>query len=62
MEKIKKEPVQISGIDRKIAQIPKDHIPGWGIDAAPDNDPPIHKTLEWCYYERINYKNLCSNV
>ena len=26
-------------MDRKIANSPKDNIPGWGMDADPENDP-----------------------
>jgi hypothetical protein len=57
MEKIKNEPVQISGIDRKIANTPKDHIPGWGIDADPENDPTYPmKNWNGADYERMNYE------
>ncbi|GAB2702053.1 hypothetical protein GCM10027037_29450 [Mucilaginibacter koreensis] len=57
MEKIKKEPDQISGIDRKIADVSKDHIPGWGIDADPENDP-TYPMKHWngADYQRINYE------
>jgi hypothetical protein len=57
MEKTKREPVQISGIDRKIANAPKNHIPGWGIDADPENDP-TYPMKHWngADYERLNYE------
>jgi hypothetical protein len=57
METTKKEPAQISGIDRKIADTPKDHIPGWGMDADPENDP-TYPMKHWngADYERINYE------
>jgi hypothetical protein len=45
-----------SELDRQIANSPKD-IPGWGIDADPENDPtyPIkHRT--GADYERLNYE------
>ncbi|WP_240663384.1 hypothetical protein [Mucilaginibacter limnophilus] len=55
--KNKKEPDQISGIDRKIAEMPKDHIPGWGIDADPENDPTYPmKIWNGADYQRINYE------
>jgi hypothetical protein len=43
--------------DRKIADAPKNNIPGWGFDADPDNDPtyPI-KHRNGADYERINYE------
>jgi hypothetical protein len=43
--------------DRRIANSPKDHIPGWGIDADPENDPtyPI-KNWNGADYERFNYE------
>jgi hypothetical protein len=42
--------------DRRIANSPKDHIPGWGIDADPENDPtyPI-KNWNGADYQRFNY-------
>ncbi|WP_158827112.1 hypothetical protein [Mucilaginibacter lacusdianchii] len=57
MEKVKKELDQISGIDRKIADAPKDHIPGWGMDADPENDP-TYPMKHWngADYQRINYE------
>ena len=45
-----------SELDRQIAASPKD-IPGWGVDANPENDPtyPIkHRT--GADYERLNYE------
>lgn len=45
-----------SDIDRRIANAPKD-IPGWGIDADPENDPTYpmkHNT--GADYERLNYE------
>src|SRR3569832_1705726 len=57
MDTIQIEPDQISGIDRKIADTPKDHIPGWGIDADPKNDPTYPmKHRNGADYERINYE------
>ena len=46
-----------SDMDRKIADLPKDHIPGWGHDADPENDPTYpmkHRT--GADYERLNYE------
>lgn len=43
--------------DRRIANSPKDHIPGWGYDADPQNNPTYpmkHYTGE--DHERINYE------
>jgi hypothetical protein len=42
--------------DRRIADSPKDHIPGWGIDADPENDPayPI-KNWNGADHQRFNY-------
>jgi hypothetical protein len=43
-------------LDRKIANTPKD-IPGWGMDADPENDPTYPmKTRNGADYERINYE------
>ena len=45
-----------SDMDRRLANIPKD-IPGWGIDADPENDPTYpmkHRT--GADYERLNYE------
>src|ERR1700712_1004563 len=57
MEKTKLEPAQISGIDRKIANTPKDHIPGWGMDVDPENDP-TYPMKHWngADHERLNYE------
>ena len=43
--------------DRKIANSPKDHIKGWGIDADPENDP-TYPMKHWngADYERFNYQ------
>lgn len=57
MENVKTEPEKIAGIDREIADTSKDHIPGWGIDADPENDPTYpmkHRT--GADYERLNYE------
>jgi len=44
-------------IDRPIADKPKDHIPGWGFDADPENDPTYPmKHRNGADYERINYE------
>lgn len=51
------EPDKIRSIDREIAAQPKDHIPGWGMDADPENDPTYpmkHRT--GADYERFNYE------
>jgi hypothetical protein len=48
--------VATGDVDRKFASIPKD-IPGWGIDADPENDPTYpmkHRT--GADYERIRYE------
>ena len=45
-----------SDMDRRIADSPKDHIPGWGHDANPENDPTFpmkHRT--GADYQRLNY-------
>jgi len=45
-----------SDIDRRIANSPKD-IPGWGVDANPDNDPTYPmKNRNGADYERLNYE------
>jgi len=56
MENEKTEPTKIEGLDRQIAAQPKDHIPGWGMDADPENDP-TYPMKHWngADYERINY-------
>jgi hypothetical protein len=42
--------------DRNIANSPKDHIPGWGIDANPENDPTYPmKHRNGADYQRFNY-------
>lgn len=47
----------MAGIDREIANHPKDHIPGWGIDADPENDPTYPmKHRNGADYERLNYE------
>lgn len=47
----------VPGRDRAIAAQSKDHIPGWGMDADPENDPtyPI-KHWNGADYERIDYE------
>src|SRR5687768_8421087 len=42
--------------DRRIANSPKDHIPGWGIDADPENDP-TYPMKDWngADHQRFNY-------
>lgn len=44
-------------MDRKIANNPKDHIPGWGMDADPENDP-TYPMKKWngADHERIHYE------
>lgn len=44
-------------MDRKIANRPKDNIPGWGIDADPENDP-TYPMKHWngADHERIHYE------
>lgn len=42
--------------DRNIANSPKDHIPGWGIDANPENDPTYPmKHRNGADYQGFNY-------
>jgi hypothetical protein len=57
METQRTEPDQISGIDRKIANTPKDYIPGWGIDADLENDP-TYPMKHWngADHQRFNYE------
>ncbi len=44
-----------SELDRQIANTPKD-IPGWGVDADPENDPTYPmKHRNGADYERLNY-------
>jgi hypothetical protein len=56
MENMKTEQDQILGIDRELAKSPKDHIPGWGIDADPENDP-TYPMKHWngADHDRLNY-------
>jgi hypothetical protein len=43
-------------LDRQIAATPKD-IPGWGVDADPENDPTYPmKHRNGADYERLNYE------
>jgi hypothetical protein len=51
------EPERVYNLDRTIANGPKDHIPGWGMDADPENDP-TYPMKKWngADYERINYE------
>ena len=45
------------GLDREIANKPK-NIPGWGIDADPENDPTYPmKHGNGADHERLNYHN-----
>lgn len=43
--------------DRRIANSPKDHIAGWGIDANPENDP-TYPMKHWngADHQRLNYQ------
>lgn len=52
----KPEPDKIYSIDRNIANSSKDHIPGWGIDADPENDP-TYPMKHWngADHQRFNY-------
>jgi hypothetical protein len=44
-------------IDRRIANSPKDHIVGWGIDADPENDPTYPmKNWNGADHQRFNYE------
>lgn len=46
-----------SDIDRTLADSSKDHIPGWGHDADPENDPTYPmKHRNGADYERLNYE------
>jgi hypothetical protein len=56
MEDLKTEP-EMMGKDRQIANSSKDHIPGWGIDADPENDP-TYPMKHWngADHERLNYQ------
>jgi len=49
--------VDESDIDRRIADQSKDHIPGWGMDADPENDPTYPmKHSNGADHERIYYE------
>jgi len=49
--------VDESDIDRKIADQPKNAIPGWGMDADPENDPTYPmKHYNGADHERLNYE------
>jgi hypothetical protein len=44
-------------VDRRIANEAKDHIPGWGMDADPENDPTYPmKRWNGADHERIHYE------
>jgi hypothetical protein len=46
-----------SDMDRRIANTPKDNIPGWGMDADTENDPTYPmKHRNGADYERLNYE------
>lgn len=48
--------LQPTGHDRSIANRSKDHIPGWGIDNDPENDPTYPmKRWNGADHERLNY-------
>jgi hypothetical protein len=48
--------VKITGLDRRIAEAEKD-IPGWGIDADPENEPTYPmKRYTGADHERLNYE------
>jgi hypothetical protein len=54
-KQIEKKPV--AQPDRKIAGSPKDHIPGWGMDVDPENDPTYPmKHANGADHERLNYE------
>jgi hypothetical protein len=57
MENLRTEPDPVTGMDRKLANSPKDHIPGWGIDADPENDP-TYPMKHWngADHQRLNYE------
>ena len=48
---------KIYNLDRSIANESKDHIPGWGMDADPENDP-TYPMKHWngMDHNRINYE------
>jgi hypothetical protein len=57
MATTKIEPEKITLKDRGMANNPKDYIPGWGIDADPENDPTYPmKHRNGADYERLNYE------
>ncbi|HYD20094.1 MAG TPA: hypothetical protein VEB40_01365 [Flavipsychrobacter sp.] len=46
-----------SDMDRQIANLSKENIPGWGMDADPENDPTYPmKHRNGADYERLNYE------
>ncbi|WP_018613357.1 hypothetical protein [Segetibacter koreensis] len=51
------EPNKVYSIDRSMANTSKAHIPGWGIDADPENDP-TYPMKHWngADHERLNYE------
>jgi len=51
------ETENIVSIDRPRANMSKDHIPGWGMDADPENDP-TYPMKKWngADHERLNYE------
>jgi len=53
----KPEPGKVFSIDRSMANASKDHIPGWGMDADPENDP-TYPMKHWngADHERFNYE------
>ena len=57
MEKALEEKIGFeSDLDRQIAWLPKD-IPGWGIDADPQNNPTYpYKHWNGSDHERLNYE------
>ena len=56
MEKLEEKIGFESSLDRQIANHPKD-IPGWGVDADPENDPTYPmKNRDGSDYERLNYE------
>jgi hypothetical protein len=57
MESLRTEQDPTPGLDRALANSPKDHIPGWGIDADPENDP-TYPMKHWngADHDRMNYE------
>ena len=53
----KPEPDKVYSIDRSMANTSKDHIPGWGMDADPENDP-TYPMKHWngADHQRFNYE------